>query len=137
VKPDGDTISIDDQTGVISAVTATGDTLGIVKPDGESIIIEEGMISSTVTGLQPDMVTIDIQQGKLHAIGSRLTVNLSDQCNGSVLMFTGDFPRSATSMVYLNGLKLCNGTNYTITDSRLTLTTTAPATGSVLEVECF
>jgi hypothetical protein len=87
-------------------------------------------------------VTADAD-GTIHSIGGgggggdRITVDLSSQCDGSKLVFTGTFPNSASAMVLLNGAKQRKGLNYTITDSVLTLTTTPPATGSVLEVELF
>lgn len=86
------------------------------------------------------------QANGLHLIGNTLsmdpsearsTVDLSASCNGTLLVFSGTYTHSAVAMVYLNGLKLSKGKNYSITETALTLTTTPPATGSVLEVELF
>jgi hypothetical protein len=80
---------------------------------------------------------LSLTNGILVFTPNRNTINLSDSCNGSTLVFNGTFTNSTKAIVYLNGLKLCQGTNYTITDAVLTLTTTAPPTGSILEVELF
>jgi hypothetical protein len=80
---------------------------------------------------------LTLSAGTLAFTSQRGRVNLSSSCNGSLTIFNGTFTHSTIAMVFLNGLKLCNGTNYTITDSQLTLTTTAPPAGSILEVELF
>jgi hypothetical protein len=69
--------------------------------------------------------------------GSRGTVNLSSQCNGSTIMFSGNFHNSAVAMVFLNGVKLVQGTEYNIGSSALYLLIAAPPAGSTLEVELF
>jgi hypothetical protein len=105
-------------------IAAAGESghVGVVKPDGTSIEIDgNGMISAVGGG----------------GGGDRSKVNLSSQCDGTKLVFTGTFPRPSTAMVFLNGLCLGEGVNYSITDTTLTLTTTVPEVGSVLIVELF
>jgi hypothetical protein len=154
-KPDGVTIVVN-ECGELYAKTAIGGVdghVGVVKPDGSTVtILTDGTISAvqssytlppatelSLGGVMVDGDTISVDEdGVISAAGSyRSKVNLSSQCDGSKLEFTGDFPNPSMAMVYLNGLKLCEGVNYTITDSALTMTTAAPKVGSILEVELF
>jgi flagellar basal body rod protein FlgF len=153
--PDKLTIDVN-EAGELYAKPAVGGVdghAGIVKPDGTTTTVtEDGTISAvqssyslpiatenTLGGVMVDGDTISVDEdGVISAAGSyRSKINLSAQCDGSKLVFTGDFLNPSMAMVYLNGLKLCEGVNYTITDSALTMTTAAPKTSSVLEVELF
>jgi hypothetical protein len=78
-----------------------------------------------------------LSEGVLSFTPQRGRVNLSTSCDGATLIFPGTYTNSFYACVYLNGLKLCSGTNYTITDTTLTLSTTPPVAGSILEVELF
>jgi flagellar basal body rod protein FlgF len=129
VLPDDDTISINSDGKLFAVVPepepyelpiASKDGLGGVKIDEDTIqIAEDGTISATGGG------------------GSWVNVNLSSQCDGTKTTFTGDFPRPDFVRVFLNGLKLCNGVNYTISETTLVMTTSAPKEGSILELEVF
>jgi flagellar basal body rod protein FlgF len=148
--PDKLTIDVND-AGELYAKTAIGGVdghVGVVKPDGTTTTVtEDGTISavqssyslpiateSTLGGVMVDGDTISVDDdGVISAAGSyRSKINLSAQCDGSKLVFTGDFPNPSMAMIYLNGLKLCEGVNYTITETALTMTTAAPKTSSVL-----
>jgi hypothetical protein len=162
VKVDDDTITVDPLTGVISAAipepydlpVASETALGGIKTlqQTATVSVPVGMIASTqrlsvqvaadnrLGVVKPDNTTISIgTDGTISAVGGgdRSKVNLSSQCDGSKLVFTGTFPRSESALVFYNGLCMLAGVNYSITDTTLTLTTTPPVTGSLLWVELF
>jgi hypothetical protein len=62
-------------------------------------------------------------------------MDLSTQCDGSKTAFTLSEALPGYYAVYLNGQRLARTSNFSISGTTLTLTTTAPASGSVLIVE--
>jgi flagellar basal body rod protein FlgF len=127
VLPDGVTISINSDGKLFAVV-----------PEPEPYVLEPAT-EDTLGGVMVDGSTISVtDEGKISATGGNWTnVNLSSQCDGSRMNFSGTFPHPEFTRVFLNGLKLCNGVNYTISETTLSLTTVAPKVGSVLELEVY
>jgi hypothetical protein len=119
IRTDETTIKINE--GIVSAIPATTTSLGIVQTDGVTVKVND---FGVITAIADERII-------------RSTIDLSEQCDGEKFTFEGEFPGSAGAMVFMNGLKLTKGVNFSITDTTLTLTTTAPLAGSNLEVELF
>lgn len=110
VKPDGDTILID-ENGVIRAAVriapATTETAGIVKPDGDTILVDEnGVISAAVrvaiatilnAGIvKPDGTTITIDEdGTIHGINAYTKAEVDDMLEDMSDIFITDADKTA------------------------------------------
>lgn len=126
VKPDGDTILVD-ENGVIRAsvrvAIATTQTAGIVKPDGDTILVDEnGVISAAVrvaiatlqaAGIvKPDGTTITVEQdGTIHGINAYTKTEVDNMLEEMSDIFISDTDK-ATLYSLVNSLM---GVNYTYT----------------------
>jgi hypothetical protein len=80
-----DTVTIQNISGKLTAVTATATVLGIIKPDGTTTTIAAGVLS----GLAPDGTTIQLTSGKLAAMLATATAPGIVKPDGTTITIAG------------------------------------------------